>query len=146
MSASMIGLTFSPLTAHLDLWRAALESLATLNMHLETDLPTTDPQRPLIPFTVPDLLRSAAQTYAERNMMYGSNYKKFGDAMAAMMPDGMTVLTPDDWNKLAVFIHIMTKVSRLVETRLEHGDSALDLAVYAAMLRELQQTDGEGPG
>ena len=91
--------------------------------------------------TVPDMLRSAAETYEQRNKLYGDNYKRFGDVMLALLPNGVKLETKDDWNRFGVFFHVVGKVTRYaanIDTG-GHQDSAHDLAVYAAMLEELTQ-------
>ena len=92
----------------------------------------------------PDYLDDAAAVYRQRNKVYGDNYRKFGHMMLAMYPDGLTLKTADDFNRLGVFVQCLAKVSRYAETLPQggHPDSALDLATYAAMLRELTR-DGE---
>ena len=87
----------------------------------------------------PDYLDDAAAVYRQRNKVYGDNYRKFGHMMLAMYPDGLTLKTADDFNRLGVFVQCLAKVSRYAETLPQggHPDSALDLATYAAMLREL---------
>jgi hypothetical protein len=91
--------------------------------------------------TVPDMLREAAAVYEERNTLYSDNYKRFGSYLAHMFPSGIMVETPDDWNRVGLFMHIMTKVSRYAENwdRGGHDDSLQDLVVYATMLREIDR-------
>jgi hypothetical protein len=88
--------------------------------------------------TVPEILTEAAKTYAERNKVYGDNYKHFGSAMAAMFPNGLTVKSADDWNRLGILVQIVSKVTRYANS-FENGhiDSAHDACVYSAMLEEL---------
>jgi hypothetical protein len=93
--------------------------------------------------SVPDLLRSAASTYEERNKLYGDNYKRFGDVMLALLPAGVKLETKEQWNRFGVFFHVVGKVTRYAANidAGGHTDSAHDLSVYAAMLEEL--TEGE---
>lgn len=87
----------------------------------------------------PEILEEGAATYRQRNAIYGDNYLKFGHVMAAMFPEGLVMRGADEFNKLGVFIQVLSKVTRYAE-QLEKGghyDSALDLCVYAAMLAEL---------
>ena len=89
--------------------------------------------------TVPDMLRQAAQTYEERNKIYGDNYKRFGPIMALLFPKGIELITEDDHNRFGVFVQCVSKLTRYAE-QFEvggHDDSLLDLSVYANMLREL---------
>lgn len=89
--------------------------------------------------TVPEILINAAQTFDERNRIYGDTYKNFGGAMAAAFPDGLTVKSTDDWNRLGLLIQIMGKVTRYAAQfdNGGHQDSAHDACVYSAMLEEL---------
>lgn len=94
------------------------------------------------PKTVPEILREAADTYEQRNKLYGDNYKKFGNWASQLFPDGLTVKTVDDWNRLGVLVLKMSKMGRYAENwdKGGHPDSLLDDVVYTAMLSEL---DGE---
>lgn len=90
---------------------------------------------------VPDLLRKAAQTYEERGRVYGDNYKLFGHVLAAMFPSGLTIRSVDDWNRIGIFVQVMSKVTRYANnfTKGGHEDSLLDNSVYSAMLAELDE-------
>lgn len=89
--------------------------------------------------TVPNMLRQSAETYEERNKIYGNNYKNFGKVMIGLFPKGVKVETVDDWNRMGVFVQMMSKLTRYAEnfTKGGHDDSLLDLSVYSSMLREL---------
>jgi len=89
--------------------------------------------------TVPEMLRAAAGIYEERNKLYGDNYKRFGEIMHSLFPTGLTLTTTDDFNRLGVFVQIVSKVTRYAENygRGGHRDSLDDAAVYAMMLQEL---------
>lgn len=104
------------------------------------DYPTriNDSPRPG-PKRAPEYLDDAAAVYRQRNKLYGDNYRKFGLVMLAIYPDGLTLKTVEDFNRLGVFVQCLAKLSRYAETLPSggHADSALDLATYAAMLREL---------
>lgn len=92
---------------------------------------------------VPDALRAAAKIYEERNALYGDNYKHFGRVMEALFPDGLkfSLLGPKDWNRLGVLVQIVGKLTRYCPNFFEggHDDSLDDLAVYAMMLKELDE-------
>lgn len=89
--------------------------------------------------TVPEMLREAAKTYEERNKIYGDNYKHFGEVMQGIFPQGLTVSTVDDWNRLGVLVQIAGKITRYGAQFAAggHDDSLLDTTVYSTMLREL---------
>lgn len=89
----------------------------------------------------PDILEEAADTYRQRNAVYGDNYLRFGRIMKEMFPD--TEITTDGFNRLGVFVQCLSKLTRYAENMNKggHYDSALDLSVYAAMLAELTQEE-----
>lgn len=88
---------------------------------------------------VSEILMDAARTFELRHRQYGDNYKQFGVIMQAMFPDGLPCATPDDYNRLGVFVQCVSKLTRYAANLHEggHHDSAHDLCVYAAMLEEL---------
>lgn len=92
-----------------------------------------------------DLLEEAAETYRERNKVYGDNYKLVGNVMAALFPDGLHVKTPHDWNRLHIFLLGVVKQTRYVNNwdKGGHKDSIHDLVVYSAMQEEI---DDNAPG
>lgn len=89
--------------------------------------------------TVPDILKSMASTFEERNKLYGSAYKRHGDVMAGLFPEGVTLRTEEEFNRYGVLVMIVSKLNRYASnlTRGGHKDSAHDMAVYAAMLEEM---------
>jgi len=90
---------------------------------------------------VPDMLEEAAETYRERNKIYGDNYKNFGSVMQSLFPGGIECRSVKDFNRLGVLVQVVSKLGRYCE-QFEaggHGDSLLDLAVYSQMLRELDE-------
>jgi hypothetical protein len=88
---------------------------------------------------VPEMLRDAAAIYEERNKLYGDNYKRFGYMMAELFPNGLSLKGPDDFNRIGIFVQVVSKLTRYSEnlTRGGHADSLDDMAVYAMMLQEL---------
>lgn len=96
--------------------------------------------------TVSEILRKGADTYEERNQVYGDSYKVYGAVMKAMFPDGLPdFATVADFNRLGVFNMIVSKLMRYASNigNGGHFDSALDLSVYAAMLAELTEEEGK---
>tara|TARA_R110000868_G_scaffold98439_4_gene270897 strand:- start:4575 stop:4895 length:321 start_codon:yes stop_codon:yes gene_type:complete len=89
--------------------------------------------------TVPDLLRKAAGIYEERNKLYGDNYKRFGEIMQCLFPNGLVLKNADDFNRIGIFVQVVSKVTRYGENfvRGGHPDSLDDTSVYAMMLQEL---------
>lgn len=93
------------------------------------------------PFTVPELLCSAAATYEQRNAVYGDNYKHFGHTMQGLFPAGLQISSADAWNRLGLFVQLTSKLSRYAANMSNggHVDSAHDASVYAAMLQEISK-------
>lgn len=88
---------------------------------------------------VPQLLRAAADTFEQRNAVYGDNYKKFGTLLLALFPDGIPAAkTEEEATRLHLLIYCAGKLQRYGYNFAAggHRDSARDLAVYAAMLEE----------
>lgn len=91
--------------------------------------------------TAADLLQESAEVYRQRNLLYKDNYKKFGRVMHALFPDGLTINSPDLWNRLGLLVQQISKQTRYCENFLSggHDDSLCDLSVYSAMLREVDE-------
>ena len=87
--------------------------------------------------TAADILAEMAETYRERNKVYGDNYKRVGAVMAAMFPNGVDLFTEDDYNVWHLFELMVVKLTRFANSGLTHEDSIHDAAVYAAMVESL---------
>jgi len=89
----------------------------------------------------PDFLEAGAETFRQRNAVYGDTYLEFGRMCAAIFPDGLHVDAGDaeGFNRLGVFVQALSKVARYAANvnKGGHQDSAHDLMVYAAMLEEV---------
>jgi hypothetical protein len=83
------------------------------------------------------ILIDMAQTYMERNKVYGDNYKRVGDVMKALFPNGVAINTPEQFTVWHLFELMVVKMTRFANTGLSHQDSIHDLAVYAAMVESL---------
>lgn len=91
------------------------------------------------------ILNDAAKTYFERNSVYGDNYKRVGGAMAALFPNGVKLDSEVAFNRWHILELILVKLSRFavaVERGESHQDSIRDLAVYAAILEEIDTNAG----
>lgn len=88
-----------------------------------------------------DILAEMAETYRERNKVYGDNYKRVGAVMQAMFPDGVDLKTEEDFNVWHLFELMVVKMTRFANSDLSHEDSIHDLAVYAAMVESLIRKD-----
>ena len=84
-----------------------------------------------------DILAAMAETFRERNKVYGDNYKRVGAVMAAMFPHGVELLTEEDYNVWHLFELMVVKLTRFANSGLTHEDSIHDAAVYAAMVESL---------
>ena len=91
------------------------------------------------PLTVPQILRDGASTYEERNCLYADNYKRIGQILAVLFPEGLPSMDAEGWNRFGVWFMAFNKLVRYAMQQ-QHGgnvDSAHDAMVYAAMLEEL---------
>jgi hypothetical protein len=88
-----------------------------------------------------EILNSMADTFRERNKIYGDNYKTVGAVMVALFPNGITLLTKEQFNTWHLFELMIVKLTRFANTEMKHKDSIHDAAVYAAMVESLM--DGE---
>lgn len=89
--------------------------------------------------TVPEILITAADTYASRNPMYGDAYKRHGAIMAAFFDKGLHIEAGDvdAFARLGILNMLMSKLARYTGNPKGHKDSAHDSVVYNAMLEEL---------
>jgi hypothetical protein len=89
--------------------------------------------------SVEHLLEQALATYNERNKTYSNVWVRGGDVMSALFSDGITLKTPDEFNRYAKITNIVMKLERYCTafTVGGHKDSAHDMIVYAAMLESL---------
>lgn len=89
----------------------------------------------------PDFLEAGAETFRQRNAVYGDTYLEFGRMCAAIFPDGIHVKANDvaGFNRLGVFVQALSKIARYAANANKggHQDSAHDLMVYAAMPEEV---------
>ena len=85
------------------------------------------------PITTPEILEQMAETFRERNLIYGDNWEAVGRVMKAMFPDGLPdaqLISNPHWH---LFEWMVTKITRYAVSGLTHIDSVHDIAVYAAM-------------
>lgn len=88
-----------------------------------------------------------ADTFEERNKVYGSNYKMVAKLVGVLFPEGVPpeLLLRDEWH---LFELKLVKLSRFAIGRLEHIDSIHDDGVYSAMieavLREREHDKNQG--
>lgn len=97
---------------------------------------------------VPQDLHAAADLFAERNAVYGSNYEMVGDLMVTLFPKGITLKTREDHNRFHLFMLKIVKLSRYAINYEKggHADSLEDDIVYTAMIAALDKAvPGEVP-
>ena len=88
-----------------------------------------------------DILQEMANTFRERNAVYGSNYKMIAPLMDVLFPEGVPseLVHTHKWH---LFELILVKLSRLAISRLEHVDSIRDMGVYCAMVEACMREEG----
>ncbi len=85
-------------------------------------------------------LRNKATLFQERAAVYGDNYMRFGHIMKQLLHVQMLdPMDPHAMNRLGIFVQIVSKLTRYGEnfTNGGHNDSLDDIAVYAMMLKQL---------
>jgi len=89
-----------------------------------------------------DILSSMADTFRERNAIYKDNYKQIGKLCEILFPEGVALKSSKDFNRYFSLVMVIGKLTRYTFNfnKGGHADSLHDLAVYAAMLAEI---DGE---
>ena len=99
--------------------------------------PTAQP--PVTP-RVSEILREAAQTFQDRNAIYGNNYRMVAPMVRILFPNGVPqhVIGSHRWH---LFELMLVKMSRFAISDLTHQDSIRDLTVYAAMVESLLKED-----
>lgn len=85
---------------------------------------------------VQGFLIAARKTHAESNARYKDNWRKVGELMAILYPDGVTLKTPDDFARWHLIELMMVKITRYANGG-NPQDSLQDLAVYTAMVATL---------
>jgi len=90
-------------------------------------------------------LHELATLYQFKNSLYGDSYKQTGYLLHALFPNGITLETPDDHNRFAILVIMMSKFNRYCNNFNKHidPDHMKDISVYASMLLELDWTDGQ---
>lgn len=92
-----------------------------------------------------EALAKLGELYRQRNVLYKDNYKRFGSIMLGLFPEGLMLKSEGDFNRMALFVHVLTKVTRYA-TQFDnggHADSLDDLSVYSQMLAEVDRDYGE---
>lgn len=88
---------------------------------------------PSQPVGVPEILTEMAETFRERNAIYGDNYRLVAPVIRTLFPDGVPgeLVLSDRWH---LFELLVVKMTRFAAGGFTHIDSVHDAAVYAAMI------------
>ena len=93
-----------------------------------------------------DNIENLKKIFKERNKEYGNTYKTFGEKAMIFMDEhnygiGNSPRTKEDWCRLFCLVHMIDKLSRYCSKYVVggHADSLDDLAIYAMMLKELDE-------
>lgn len=89
------------------------------------------------------ILEEMAETFRERNKIYGDNYKSVGSVMTALFPEGVSLKTNYDYNVWHLFELAIVKLTRFANSKLTHEDSIHDAAVYLAMVESIMEKRSE---
>lgn len=91
--------------------------------------------------TADEFLSEGAETFKARNKIYGNNYLNVGNAMVGFFPDGVTLKTADDWNRMQIFLLGVVKQTRYCNSWPAggHPDSSHDNTVYSSMLESIDE-------
>lgn len=94
-----------------------------------------------MPKTVPERLEALASLFRTRNAEYKNNYRTFG-GIIKQITGPVTLETEDDFNRFALFVQVVAKVTRYGHNFNNggHPDSLDDASVYSQMLREVDES------
>ena len=76
------------------------------------------------------ILEGMADTFDERNKVYGDNGKLFGEVVTSLFPNGVVLKTEEDYNIWHLFELLVVKITRFANSELKHQDSIRDTASY----------------
>lgn len=84
-----------------------------------------------------DILDAMAETYRERNKVYGDNFRMVGPVMSQLHPDGVLLRTPQEHEIFHLWSLVVVKLTRFATSGLTHEDSIHDAGVYAAIIESI---------
>lgn len=87
-----------------------------------------------------EILAIGAKTFAARRAIYGDNWRRAGNALQALFPNGVAMKTADDHARFHILSLIVVKLSRYAvayDRGERHQDSTHDGMVYSAMLEAI---------
>ena len=104
---------------------------------METGRPHGPPVNPL----AVNRLKALATLHRFRAESYGESWAAFGRVCDAIWPDGKTIAGEAAWTRFGVLCQVISKLTRHEAGRMKVPDTLDDLAVYAAMLAELEERE-----
>lgn len=138
-----ISLAFDDRLDIVEMYRSNGIEARQLKIHDRCALTPPIPSPPPSPkLTAADILGEMADTYRERNKVYGDNFRIVGKVLADLHPDGATQLSASDHELYHLWSLLVVKLSRFAVGGLTHLDSIHDLSVYAAMIEALLRERG----
>lgn len=86
-------------------------------------------------------LENMGEIFEERQKMYGDNYLILGNVLHFLFPKGISINGPKQFSRFAMFFQVLLKVTRYASmyNKGGHPDSLDDMAVYAAILKEVDK-------
>lgn len=122
--------------------KAAAKKAGWVSIHKTLTSPPSALKVGAIKRTAADILESAGNTFRERNKVYGDNFLRVGNMMAAMFPEGLILKTQQDWNRMHMLLLMVVKQSRYATNwdKGGHKDSIHDATVYGAMLEMIDDS------
>lgn len=87
--------------------------------------------------TPDQILEAMANTFRERNAVYGDNWKTVGNVMEALFPEGIVLSSPSDFCRWHLLELLVVKLTRFANSGMCHMDSIHDASVYGAMLEAI---------
>ena len=86
-----------------------------------------------------DRLSAAAETFQERNAIYGDGWVRVGLLIEALFPEGVKLLTAKDHERFSQIILLAVKLTRYCNNFNAggHRDSVHDMITYAAILESI---------
>ena len=91
---------------------------------------------------VPDYFKSLSDLFVERNASYGDVYKKYGNTIHSIVGE-IELKTPKDHGRMCMLMMCILKISRYANnfSKGGHNDSLDDLAVYAMLLKDIDNDE-----
>lgn len=87
---------------------------------------------------VANQFQKKAELFEAKDKEYGDNYLRAGNVMRHMFPEGLDLVSPEDFNRFALINQMVNKIMRYSQNFKKGGhiDSLDDLSIYAMMCKE----------